>query len=245
MSAQRWMGTGLSLLSLVIGFLVGASSAPVAGVAITAALGIAAAGFVFLQKIAAERQLDAIEKLSSAAANVETVNARVDQLRAEWQQRAADGIEIVGKAIALFAATFALGILLGAWARIANISEKLAVPTPTHALPWKLSEERPVKTENALTWILIQERLRLAGYSSQQVQSLYDDWRKENRTSEPLFSFPPMTGLDKNFPSGMQLKPPFVTSSESPFYVEGFPIGKKPPIIADNPNAKRRQEKGA
>ena len=244
MSAQRWMGTGLSLLSLVIGFLVGASSTPVAGVAITAAFGIAAAGFVFLQKIAAERQLDAIEKLSSAATNLETVNARVDQLRAEWQRRASDGIEIVGKAIALFAVTFALGIVLGAWARIANISEKLTVPTPAHAFPWKSSQERPTKTENALTWILIQERLRYAGYSSQQVQSLYDDWRKESATNEPLFYFAPLTGLDKFFQGGMQLKPPFVVSSESPFDIGVFPTGKKPPIIAHDPHVKSGQVKG-
>lgn len=174
-----WFHTGICGLALLLGFLVGASSSPVAGVAITASFGLLAGMFAFFQKAALEKALKARANLS-------------DQLQ-HLAPRIKAGLNALGRTLFIFAVAFAIGIGLGVYARLGQPFATRAAPRD---FPWQGLQE-PASGQAAVDWIIVQERLVAMGYSTEQVRDLYRNElsHKEHRSIlenpgliSPLFS---------------------------------------------------------
>lgn len=167
-----WFLIGISSLSILLGFLTGASSSPVAGVVITSAFGLVAAVFGLYHKISIEKKLELIN-LSNQRDNAQ------DQSETEYESanRNYENIEPsfyvslnkVGQLLAVFSVMFLVGLSCGISIRI---GDWLAPSIKIKQLPWVGSNE-PTQTESAIDWVIVQEKLLRLGYSEEQVKIIY------------------------------------------------------------------------
>ncbi len=183
-----WFPTGIALLALLLGFLVGASQTPVAGVAVTAAFGLAAAALGFLQSSTTEKYFDLVAARIEAAEKPAD-RPRHEQLLAALDERVSQGLERTGRALVLFAVVFALGILGGALVRVSGWPHRTK---EARRFPWAAGQA-PALAENAVAWIGIQERLREAGFTQEQIEELYRMWKKTG-DEKPLSNVVPKQG---------------------------------------------------
>ena len=175
-----WFYSGVAALSLLFGFLVGASHTPVAGVAITATFGLLAGVFAFHQKATLERTLGPKQNLMK----------QLDQLK----PRITDALGVLGRVLVVFSLAFGVGLT---WGIYLKITEPIGVSKSAATFPWEGSTE-PRSTRAAIDWILVQEKLRVIGYNDKQIRALYEADRKsksnatrfglEDELLSPLFS---------------------------------------------------------
>src|SRR5262252_7467409 len=104
-----WFAIGVCALALLLGVMVGASQTPVAGVAITAAFGLALAA---LGKTSLERTSD----LSRAASPVVIPELSPESVDARFKASLQD----LGKLLLVFCLAFAVGLVGGAELRVNN-----------------------------------------------------------------------------------------------------------------------------
>ncbi len=164
-----WFSLGIGSSALILGVLVGASQSPVAGVAITATFGVVAAALAVWQKSAIERKLELISTQNGISdTNTPSFQSAVETLgRIETDIR--DALNRLGRLLVLFSLAFILGIILGAQVRVGQWPKKNLIPK---TFPWANSEA-PGRIEDAVDWIVVQERLRDAGFSQGQISNLY------------------------------------------------------------------------
>ena len=146
---------GISLVALLLGFLVGVSESPVAGIALTASFGIVATGLALHQRTASGHPPD----LPSVP---DAEPTKSDLLTA---------LESLGKVLIAFAITFVGGLALGVATKIWSHA-----PEPQQKLLWQISQvpaSAPASARKAIDWIVVRERLRALGYSDQQILEVY------------------------------------------------------------------------
>ena len=165
---MRWFIAGIVSLGLLLGFLVGASHTPVAGVAITATFGLLAAVFALHQKATVEKALVFKQDL-------------VKQLD-ELQPRITSALNTLGRTLFVFALAFGIGLAFGIYLRLA---QPFGANKPPATFPWEGSME-PISSKSAIDWILVQEKLRIMGYGDNQIKALYEKDRKSKNDNLPF-----------------------------------------------------------
>ena len=138
------LSLGIACLAALLGFLVGASESPVAGIAITATFGIVATVLS--------------TKLSSSALDPNSQKSR-DFTAVHLTQ--------LGRILIIFSVLFASGLAVGIAARL-KFNE-----TDAPSLPWE-GKQAPRSAKQAVDWIIVNNKLRGMGYSQKQVMEIYE-----------------------------------------------------------------------
>ena len=141
---------GVSAIAALLGFLVGASESPVAGIALTAAFGLVASAISL--------------KFKTSAGEIERSDA--PKLAAAGSM-STESLQALGLILFLFAITFAVGLGAGVASRLSYHKA-----TPETAFPWQ-GLDAPKTAKKAVDWILVRKRLRDLGYTDTQIQSIY------------------------------------------------------------------------
>ena len=144
---------GVVSIALLMGFMVGASSSPVAGTAITASFGIVAAAFAYAQQ--------------SAIGDPDGIGSAKPDKSAKARQISIDTLNSLGKVLFAFSATFAIGMAAGIWARAGA-----SVSAASTSFPWG-NAAPPQSPRAAIDWLLVQRNLRNMGYTEDQIGTLY------------------------------------------------------------------------
>jgi hypothetical protein len=144
---------GVASLALLLGTLVGASSSPVAGVAVTAGFGVVIAVLGYMR--------------SSVGAKVESQEASESTQGAQTRALSNESLNLIGRLLILFSFLFASGVALGIWARTSwSIRQEPA------KFPWEAASA-PTSAQRAIDWILVHRNLRQLGFNDAQVSELY------------------------------------------------------------------------
>ena len=158
---------GIASIALLLGFLVGASDSPVAGVALTATFGIAAAALSLYQKSEAgdpsDRSADEPKKTTAARRNT------------------IDTLNLVGRMFVVFSFAFFVGLICGVYVKLLPSAVEPASPFPWQGLG------SPTSARIAIDWILVQRHLKSVGYSDIQITDLYKIYLQQDKNI-PRFS---------------------------------------------------------
>lgn len=160
------LAVGVALLALVLGFMIAASGTPVGSIAIPAAFGIAvsALGLIYPQL------RDSKAEGSKAAS---------DQQRSHSDSRGHGHAQAqLGIALISFSVAFAIGIYLGASARL---SGWLSPAPPALDPTWhRRGLPPPPSAEAAVYWLSVQNVLQERGLKEEHIASIYElqakDW---------------------------------------------------------------------
>ena len=153
------LGLGIASLAALLGFLVGASESPVAGIAITATFGIVAT----------------ILSAKSSAAAVDSVPQKATEVTTLPLYK-------LGQMFIVFSIAFVAGLSGGIYARL-QFHE-----VDAQTLPWE-GKSAPKSARQAVDWIIVGAKLRSMGYSNRQVLELYeiDVARRKDEKDESLW----------------------------------------------------------
>jgi hypothetical protein len=144
---------GIASIALLMGFMVGASSSPVAGVALTAGFGIVAASLTYLQS-------RSIGYTVGPPAHESTKHEKARAI-------SVDNLNGLGRVLLIFSAVFSIGLGAGIWAR-----STVSTVAPITSFPWQQATA-PSSARAAIDWLLVQRNLRTMGYSDAQIESIY------------------------------------------------------------------------
>jgi hypothetical protein len=167
LGSRIWAILGLGFISVLLGFLVGASNSPVAGVTLTALAGLLGP-IVAIATLRQRERSSARRNLVPEGDHNETGTNALSRLEEEdfWRVGAA-----LGKAAVIFSVMFLAGVLLGATVRYSGFPR---VRT-TREFPWNVADsaEAPRTPEEALLWLGLQRSLEDRDYTPEQIQFLY------------------------------------------------------------------------
>lgn len=191
------LGIAIGLLALVIGYMVGASSTPVAGVALPLVFGLVVSAVGLLQRQNALEQLKALVpqlKDTKDASATQTLQKQVAIIEDDVK----NAPRLVGLGLIIFVLLYGLGLWLGAYVRNSGILAVAITP------PWIESEleeqldNDPLTADMGLSWISLSQKLRLAGVSNEVIQELYQvAWTQGKEVLEAAKATPPaQTGRD-------------------------------------------------
>ena len=155
---------GISSLACLLGFLVGASESPVAGLAITATFGIFATCFALYDRIMLSKKSKANEQAESK----EKISAK--ELMAFRQ---------IGVSFIAFTLLFSLGMGTGIYVKFQITKHPIQ-----KGLPW--ADKPPKSARDAIDWILVREELIALGYTEAQISSIYLLYAKQDNDDESL-----------------------------------------------------------
>lgn len=189
--------SGIGSLALLLGFLVGASNSPVAGIALTATFGLATAALSLYQKSDAG---DSSE--NPANESKKTANAR---------KSAFATLTMLGQLFIVFTITFFVGLGGGVY-----VKHLQSVAEPAPPFPWQ-GQEAPPSARIAIDWILVQKHLRSAGYSYSQISEIYKFRQQQGQSFSPIFSndhdlLSPLFVLEKP----AQTRIPYIAENSAP-----------------------------
>lgn len=181
---MHWFNAGITAMAMLLGFLVGASHSPVAGVAITAAFGLLAAVFAFNQKATFDKAM---------AVNFELFE-HLDRLRPQIRGT----LNALGRTLLVFAIAFAVGLACGIYLRVGQPFSPAKAPA---TFPWE-GLTAPISGQSAIDWLLVQDKLRSMGYRDDQIRALYEKDRKSRGEPRPTRFGELLSPLFSSIPSG-------------------------------------------
>lgn len=144
--------SGVLLVALLLGFLVGASSSPIAGAAVTAVFGLLAAALAFVQ----------VKEIGEPGAST-----RIPTKGAGARRLSVSTLNSLGWCLVLFCIAFSTGLAAGVWARNAHSAQRSQV-----TFPWR-GGAAPASIRVAVDWIAVKRALTSVGYSDAQIEELY------------------------------------------------------------------------
>lgn len=144
---------GTILMAVLLGFLVGASSSPIAGAAVTSGFGIVAA------MLAAVQAKGLPESKPSRRAHAKAPDPQVFPLAT---------LNALGWCLVVFCTAFSAGLASGVAARV-----QFAGPQSPPAFPWRGAATPPSSIRVAVDWIALKRLLSEAGYTDSQIEELY------------------------------------------------------------------------
>ncbi|MDP6579553.1 MAG: hypothetical protein QF681_02770 [Vicinamibacterales bacterium] len=178
---------GLGLVAASIGYMVGASHAPVMNVAVPAVFGLVVMTFGLLQRQGQRSELQArLEPDEAARGQMPPETVTMLTALAE-ELRAAPGR--VGVALIVCSLCYMAAAIGG------SVVSRPGQPGP-RPFPWPEGDP-PQNATTALEWIGLQEDLRSLGYSAEQVLQLYalDRPASPGQTTENSEATPPPVAL--------------------------------------------------
>lgn len=155
---MKSFAVGIFLIAVILGFLVGASESPVAGIALTATFGLVASAISLKSKPQDMLKASALDL--SRASVPEPNPQRPTEITSAT-------LHDLGLVLAVFSIAFSVGLAAGIASRI-----KYHKVEPMTALPWQGLEE-PRTARKAVDWIVVHKKLRDLGYTDKQIASLY------------------------------------------------------------------------
>ena len=192
---------GIAFMALLMGFLIGASSSPVAGVAITAGFGVVAAALTYMQSSEIGNPGELVNEKSSKVSKARALSIAT--------------LNSVGRALILFSISFAIGISAGIWSRtLWNGAHEPA------RFPWH-GAAAPTSARQAIDWIIVYQNLRRMGYTDAQIAELYSLESKDKPPStglfgesllSPMFSQQKTESVPEHFIAERQSIPPLFNS---------------------------------
>ena len=172
----------LGVLAAILGFLVGGSHSPVAGVAITAVFGMV---------VTATGLLGPNDRPVAHSDDPPPSKGRGRRITKQMYRR-------TGAVLLMFAVMFAAGLFGG-------VSVRSSASREARTFPWDQSN-KPASAFDAVDWLVVQENLLSRGYTDQQVQELYRGWSpapvspyQAARTLSDLFLAAPKTRDREHF----------------------------------------------
>jgi hypothetical protein len=171
-----WLPTGIGLIAVITGYMVGASQTPVVGIAMPAIFGLIVTAFGFFTNSELMKKIDTIKEAFNKN-NVQEIQSKLEFLSSE-----AKGNPMrIGRLLVVFSLAYALGLSFGTYLRVTNpFASKQARQFPWSDNPGAIE---PPSALDAIDWIQLQEALSDLGYTQQQVKSLYQlqtkEWNKE------------------------------------------------------------------
>lgn len=190
---------GLGLVSACLGYLTGASATPVVGVIIPAIFGLVTLGFATLaQKDTKFKISSLLEKTNVSESNTLLVEDLLKTVEDSKSTRL-----FLGVAMSIFAILYTSGTVIGSISR----NHAWFAPRPSldpKSLPWEATaSEKPATLSDAISWIELQERLKVLGYTQEQLDVLYVLYLEDVKNPENvrnIFEAPLVPNLE-NFPS--------------------------------------------
>lgn len=189
---------GIAFIAALLGFLVGASESPVAGIALTATFGIVATGLALHQKAATVTPNSLPPVPASEVSQAQLVTA----------------LKSLGVVLIVFTLTFAGGLTLGVWSKLqSHIAE------PQTRLVWQ-GAQRPTTAKKALDWIMVQRKLKDMGYTDKQVLEIYKiDIGIEKDDDKNIFS-----SDDQLLSPILSIAPSAITPSQKNHFIANNPL---------------------
>lgn len=186
---------GLALTTACVGFMVGASETPVAGIIIPAIFGVVAS---LLGAVQRTQLLQAIQDRRKSA-DQESDKAAQNNLADILEDFEKTSLR-VGIALIVFALAYFTSLITGIAFRVSRwhevflpsspvIAAAASTPAPIEtekSFPWP-EDEIFSDAEIALNWLCFQELLIFAGYSHERVQTLYAQYHNANLTLPSQF----------------------------------------------------------
>jgi hypothetical protein len=175
-----WLISGIGLIAVISGYMVGASQTPVVSVAIPAVFGLIVTGLGFIGSSNVEKKLEPIKEaldknnLTQAQNTLASINNELEK-----------NPDRIGKILVAFSAFYIIGLAFGTYARVTN----LYVPNATRQLPWEQSADiqSPPTVSDAIEWIKLQEELLGLGYTREQIRNIYAiqvaEWNRQKQIS--------------------------------------------------------------
>jgi len=167
----------LGILAATLGFLVGGSHSPVAGVAITAVFGLV---------VTATGLLATTPRAPTASAASPAPAGAVQAVTERTYRR-------TGAVLLVFAVLFVAGLSGG-------ISVRTSSSRQARTFPWN-DANKPANAFDAVDWLVVQENLLSRGYTEQQVQELYRGWSPAP-TATSFGIARPLSDLFRGAPTG-------------------------------------------
>jgi hypothetical protein len=170
---------GVVSLATLLGFLVGASSSPVAGVGVTAGFGVIAAALAYMQSSSVGGAAPDAGKNADKAARARSLSVAT--------------LNSVGQVLTVFSLAFAVGLAVGVCTRKKHDAHHNPI-----AFPWA-GAAAPTDPQDAVDWVLVQQHLRRMGYADGQISEIYGVWLAHKKAGtdpfggkllSPLFSQP-------------------------------------------------------
>jgi hypothetical protein len=157
-----FLALGVGALGGLLGFMVGVSSTPVAGVGVTSLFAIVASGLALL---------------SQGKVAVPTASLSLPKAIAVSNRISVSSLCLLGQVLLLFSLTFGAGLWGG-------ISVRLEHDGRTVPFPWARSET-PKTLQSMIDWVGVAAYLRRAGHSELQIAEFYAAAQKAQSDVEP------------------------------------------------------------
>jgi hypothetical protein len=173
---------GLSALAFVVGFLVGASASPVAGIAISALFGIVATAVTMYRRTVVQHNGSSAPSQTQSGRTIATPSV----------------VGPLGTIFLAFAVALASGIGLGIYLRVVK---------PAHTYQkhfvWR-GRQAPPNIRAALDWAVVGDRLAQMGYSQKDIVGLYELYLNSVLAQDASQGKPPLSAdpLWKSLPPG-------------------------------------------
>ena len=155
---------GIVFIANLLGFLVGASESPVAGIALTATFGIVATGLALHQRAFVSVPPDS----PSASAPI----------KAPTEGKVLEALKSLGIVLITFSVAFAIGLAIGIAAKV----QSHRVDKETKIF-WE-GVQAPTSARKAIDWLIVRKRLNEIGYTDGQVLSIYKLDVERSKTDE-------------------------------------------------------------
>ncbi len=176
MKQKIWLGLGIGAMAAVLGYMVGASSTPIAGVALPAIFGLVITAFGLVSNLGLEKKLENVSE-SIGKDKAPDVQKKLDNIQNELRQIPG----LMGKLLVVFTLLYMTGLVIGARART-NEWFAPSLPHKEIELPWAKNNELPPTSSDAIEWIALQQQLLQLGYTQAQIEHLYsiqiNEWKE-------------------------------------------------------------------
>lgn len=210
-----WLGVGIGSIALTLGYMVGASATPVAGVAIPAVFGLVITALGFLGGSGVEGKLDAVKEMLSSdkSPDLSLGKSAVSQAQDVLdviQERLIYTPELIGKMLLVFTLFYIAGLAFGTATRLNSWFVPPAVKDGRR-LPWESNSSLPPPptASDAIDWVDLQEQLLELNYNQEQIERFYSlqfqEWeraRQQNSNSNtPMPAATPGPSPDQRYAS--------------------------------------------
>lgn len=155
---------GIACVSTLLGFLVGASESPVAGIALTATFGIVATGLALHQNAAGVPK-DSLPPVDGVTTD---------------ESKFIRALRSLGYVLVIFSIAFSTGLWAGIHMKMQ--SHKVQIEA---SLPWA-GQEAPKSARKAIDWVVVRHKLRDIGYTDSQIVEIYKIDTKKGDSNDGL-----------------------------------------------------------
>lgn len=196
---------GVGAVGALLGFLIGVSSTPVAGIGVTSLFAIVASGVALVAqgKVADPGSSIALPKAAALSQRV-TVSS----------------LSLLGKVLLLFTVTFTSGMSGGIWMRLSHAERSVPFPWP--------ASKPPATLQSMLYWIDAAAYLRQAGHTEEQISAFYDAAQVASAAASSALQHAPVPAARDTAVAGRSAP----VAASTPVRAARASMPRPPPVVA-------------